>query len=288
MAQDLPATIDTEIAAEQSQPILLFELYLVSGTLRYAATISNIVFPVGGSTYYGKSIQLSNIKTSAEGEISRASIQFDNVASDMHYYNALEKFDAKQIIIKKVYRDQLGDATYYREVFNGFMEEPKSVDKKWMAIDIVSGTPLQRKVLQEYYQKECNNVFGDTRCNYSGYANLASLTATGTADSGSISTLVDNALTQADDYWNFGKIEVTISGVVFKRRIEDFNAASDTLTFDVSLPISVVSGSTYVLYKGCPNTWDACRALAAYGPSSDNSANFNGFIHIGRLPKDGV
>lgn len=283
MAQDLDSIIDAEILAEESQPVILYEIYLTAGTLRYAASRNNIVFPLSeGEIYYAKSIVLSNIKTSAEGQICRGSVQFDNVASDMHAYNSVEKFDGKQIIIKKVYRNQLSSSQYYREIFNGFIEEPKSTNKQWMVIDIISGSPLQRKVLQEYYQKECNNIFGDSRCNYNGFANLEILKTVGTADSGTISTLTDSALTQIDNYWTFGKIEITISGTIYKRRINSFASATDTLTYDVSLPESVIAGTPYTLYKGCPNTWDACKANQPYGPSANNKENFNGFIHIGK------
>lgn len=282
MAQDLPASVDTQIAADQSKPVLLFELYLNAGTLRYAATNENIIFPTGGNTYSAKAVILSNIKTSAETQIIRASCQFDNIANDMHTYNAAEAFDGKQIIVKKVYRDALGSSSYYREIFNGYMEEPSNIDKIWMNIPIIGGSPLQRKTLQKYFQKECNHIFGDSECNRDGYADLTSLKATGTADSGTATTLTDDALTQADDYWAFGKAYITTGGRTYMRRIDSFDAGTDTLTLDVGLPVSISVGSAYTIYKGCPNTWDACQANGAYGPSSDNKANFLGFLHIGQ------
>jgi len=284
--QSVPSQVSTEIAAEESRPTLLYEIYLDLGTLRYAGSMTNITFPTAGNTYYAKAVKLSNIKTTAEGEISRATVYWDNVAQDMHLYNSIERFDGKSIIIKKIYRSQVTDASYYREVFNGFVEEPKVIDKRQMVTDVVSGTPIQRKVLQEYYQKQCNNVFGDSRCNYEGNADLTSLKASGSADSGSGTTMADDALTQADDYWSFGKIQILISGVSYDRRIIDFDAASDTLTFDVGLPIGVSSGDKYVLYKGCPLTWDACQATYGYGPSADNSANFNGYLHVGKKEEE--
>lgn len=284
MAQDLPASVDTEIAAEYSRPILLFELYLDAGTLRYSATNVDVVFPTGGNTYYAKAVAFENIKTTAEGQMETVSIQLDNIAQDMWTYNVAESFDGKQVIIKKVYRDALGNATYYREIFNGYMSEPKSVDKEWLILEATSGNKFQRRMLQKVFQCECNNTFGDANCNRDGFADLTSLTASGTADSGTVSTLVDNALTQAADYWKFGRITVTVSGTAYKRFVESFNATTDTITFDVPLPVAVVATSAYTVYKGCPLTVDACEDNRAYGPSADNSANFDGFIHIGDTP----
>lgn len=288
MAQDLPAAVDTQIAAEQSRPILLFELYLTAGTLRYSATNIDIIFPTGGggNTYYAKAVGMDNIKSSSDGQIETASFQFDNIAQDMWAYNVAESFDGNQIIVKKVYRDALGNPTYYRELFNGYMSEPSKVDKEWFIFEATSGNKFQRRLLQKFFQKECNNVFGDAACNADGLADLTSLTASGTADSGTVSTLVDAALTQADAFWQFGVINVTISGTTYRRFVESFVAATDTITFDVALPVAVTATSTYTVYKGCPLTVNACEANGAYGPSADNSANFDGFIHIGDTPND--
>ena len=63
--------------------------------------------------------------------------------------------------------------------------------------------------------------------------------------------------------------------------VDDFDAGTDTVTFDVPLPVAVSSGDSYNIYKGCPKTWDVCQANNNYGPSADNKANFNGWMHIG-------
>ena len=126
----------------------------------------------------------------------------------------------------------------------------------------------------------CNLIFGGPDCDTDGNADLTSLTASGTADSGSTTTLVDNALTQIDDYWNYGRIIITKAGVKYNRKIKDFVAASDTLTFDVELPVTVDNTCTYILYKGCDQTWDTCTGVNAWGPSVDNRLNFGGCIHI--------
>lgn len=281
MAQDLPATVVAQIDAEESSPVNLLEIGLSGGTLRYSATKENVVFPTGGNTYTAKTMRFGNIQQTREGQIVRVQIVMDNVNGEMGTYNATEKFDGKRIVWKKVYRKNLSAATDYREMLSGYMEEPESIGKDWIVLNGVMGKPFGRRILQEYYQKSCNNRFGDSKCNKDGYANLASLTSSGTSDSGTTNSLTDNALTQADDYWNYGRIEVSVSGVTYRRRIIDFVASNDKLWLDVPMHTSIGSGAKYVVYKGCPLTWDACQAGSSYGPSSDNKANFNGWIHIG-------
>ena len=281
MAKDLPASVDTQIDAAASAPVLLFEIVLDVGTLRYAATKANLVFPTAGNTYTAKAVEVTNIQQTKDEKISQVTLSFDNVSRDMAGYNNAEKFEGKAITIKKVYRDALGDASYYNELFHGYLKEPTKLDYFWMVVDAVSGSSLQERNLLEYYQTTCNHIFGDDECDRDSLADLTALTATGTADSGTTTTLVDNALTEADDFWNYGRIKITIGGVEYYRDVVDFVAVTDAITFDVELPVAVSNGDAYTVYKGCSQTWNACQANEAYGPSADNKANFFGFIHIG-------
>ena len=73
---------------------------------------------------------------------------------------------------------------------------------------------------------------------------------TGTADSGSTTTLVDSALTQVDDYWNGGVLAITggtNSGEV--RLISDFDAATDTVTVSVAFTNPIDATSVYAIYE---------------------------------------
>jgi len=128
----------------------------------------------------------------------------------------------------------------------------------------------------------CPLEFGGTECNTNGLADLTSLTAAGTADSGSTTTLVDNALTQVDDYWNHGKIKITKATVDYWRVVKDFVAGTDTVTLDVAMPFAIDTDCTYVIFKGCDKTWDVCGGGSAWGPSGNNQANFGGCIHVSK------
>lgn len=66
----------------------------------------------------------------------------------------------------------------------------------------------------------------------------------GSADSGSTTTLVDSALTQADDYWN-GSILI-LRDQQTAHLITDFVASTDTITFAPAAP-SAVSSDVYVI-----------------------------------------
>ncbi len=281
MPKDLPAQIITQLDATNKRPCLLFELGLAS-TIRFAAYKTNITFPTAGNVYTAKAIEVSNVQQSLEGQVGRVTIKFDNVIRDMAAYANNEDFQGKFLTIKRIYLDEVGDSSYYVEVFNGYMERPKEIGRHWLTVTATMGKPLNRKALSFAYQRMCPWIPGGTECNTDSLFDLTVLTASGTADSGSTTTLVDNALTEVDDYWNHGEIVITKSGVNYYRRVKDFDAGTDTITFDVEMPFAIDTDCTYVVYKGCDQVWETCNADNAWGPSADNKANFGGCIHISK------
>jgi hypothetical protein len=108
------------------------------------------------------------------------------------------------------------------------------------------------------------------------------LKATGTAESGTTTTLTDSALTQTYDYWKYGLIEIVKSGITYKRKVKVFNATTNTIILDVGLDFAIDNTCTYTVYKGCDKTWLTCQKSYVWGPSSDNKLNFGGCIHIAK------
>ena len=264
MPKGLPGSVITQMDAAYKRPAVLVELGL-SSTLRFAAAKANITFPTGGSVYTAKAVRIHDIQQTLEGQIQRITVEFDNVTKDMAAYANAEPFKGKSMVIKRIYLDAMGDAGYYNEMFNGYMETPSNIGREWLTVPAVTGKPLARKVLTQAYQRLCRHVFGGAACNADGNADLTSLKATGTADSGSTTTLTDNALTQADDYWNHGRIEITKGGVTYYRKVADFAAATDTITLDVELPVAVDNTCTYRI-QGVRSNLGYVRRRQCLGP----------------------
>jgi hypothetical protein len=97
----------------------------------------------------------------------------------------------------------------------------------------------------------------------------ASSTVTGTADSGTTATLVDAALTQADDYFN-GMVLIMTSGsnVGLARTIYDFVAGTDTVYVEPAFPAAIAITDTYIIL---PRN-DFADILLGYN-SADNAAD---------------
>lgn len=281
MPKSFPAAITNQINAQQKRPVYLYELGL-SSTIRFAAYKTNITFPTGGNVYTAKFIQLSNISQNIEGQIGRVSVKFDNTVRDMAAYAHIEDFRGKSLIIKRIYLDEMGDESYCNEIFNGYMERPSEIDFQTLTVAATTGKPLNRKCLKFAYQRMCPWNFGGVECNTNGNADLSELTESGTAESGTTSTLTDSALIQVDDSWNNGRIEITKSGITYYRKVSGFDLATNTITLDVALTFPIDNTCGYVVCRGCDQTWDTCRAENAWGPTSDNYLNFAGCIHISK------
>lgn len=279
--KDFETAVETQVAAQKSRPVILVEMSLDAGTLRYAATNQNLIFPTGGNTYTAKAMKAGNIQTGRGNQIITCELSMDNVKGDMHGYNAAERFDGRSIEIMKVYRDALGGALYYNELIKGFMTEPK-FDKTWCIIPCIMGKALQRRLLLEYYATACQNIFGGYLCNYNGYADLTTLKKTSTVTTASAAYIYDSTFSQAADYWKYGRVKITISGVAYYRRIVGYSLTYKRAELDVPMHTDIPIGSAYTIYKGCPKTLEACKHTYAYGPSANNQANFKGYIHIGK------
>ena len=80
MARDVPATIESVVAAKTNLPVELYEIYLDSGTLYYAAAETDIVF--GGVTYLACGAKRGAISTSTELTVDQVQIDLSASGTD--------------------------------------------------------------------------------------------------------------------------------------------------------------------------------------------------------------
>ena len=226
MAKLFTDDVNASKDAQLQSPIVLIEIYLNLGTLRFAAYNSNVVFNT--NTYTAKAITMGDVNQSAEGQINRISLGFDNVLSDMNGYFLQEDFYNKKIIIRRIWinptsvlKKEDGDALLletgdfllleqsgawgadeYNELFSGFLENPSKITPSQFNISATSGRPLIKKPLLKTYTSTCNNIFGDSFCNTDGHADLTSLSILdGSVGSGSTDYFIDGTMTTSDvDY----------------------------------------------------------------------------------------
>jgi len=283
MAKDLSAAMIAQIDASGRRPILLYTLTLDGLTVRYAGYSYDIVY--NGETYTAKTIEYSGGTISKGKPLRKVSLTFDNTAGDMSSFISSYVFTKKALTISRIFLNiddsVIDGATNYIELFKGEMNTPGKVTNKNVVITARLGKDLSRKLNKRKHLKYCQWTFGSKECNFLGYADLtsASITKSGTATGGTNTTLIDTGkLDQADNYWNYGPVQITKDTVVYTRRVEDSDQSSKELTLDIAVPFTIDGTCTYQVWKGCPKTWDACTGAEPWGPSGDNSYQFGGFI----------
>jgi hypothetical protein len=283
--KSLPVQVTTQQAAEQSRPVNLFILNFET-PLYFAAAKANVAFPAtGGNTYVAKAINYDPLSQDYSGNIIRLNVRFDNSGQDMAAYAAALDFLGVWLTIKKVWRDALTNAIYHDEIFHGVIEG-YSFDYNWMTINARNGDALTSRCPSRLYQRKCPWAFGGAECNRNGNADIttAPLKVTGTAESGTTSTLTDSALTQATFFWNWGKLTCTKDGVTESRIVKTFSSLTDTVTVIIPFSFTIDATTTYTLVAGCDKTWDTCRKQNAWGPTADNRLNYGGCRNVGSIP----
>ena len=97
--------------------------------------------------------------------------------------------------------------------------------------------------------KNIGSITGDLKIATGALTETESTGTTGTADSGTTTTMVDDALTEADDYWIGYALEFT-SGLNNgeERIVTDFAAGTDTITVASAFTNAVVATDAYSLH----------------------------------------
>ena len=267
----------------QHKPVEIHDVYLGSQVIEDSNTLHfvNFYFPITFFTYIGHSSQeytplgvsRTAAKKTASGEIERITYRIDNVNKAMGNYAAAHDFRNKRVVTRLIFRDHLSSYLDTKVVFDGYIQNI-SFPKRSM---IASCVPIIGSLSFETgwpYQIECNARFGDAYCKINKEA--AENKVTGTATGGTTTTLIDtNNLTQANDYWNWGIVTFTSgNNNGSSRKILDFDAATDTATFDYALDNAVAIGDTYTIYRGCDKTLNICDVTYS------NTANYHGFHTI--------
>ena len=171
-----------------------------------------------------------------------------------------------------LYQVGLNDpANNYRLRFNGFTGIVE-INRLQMTIEFRDIFFLLKKnVPGPIYGESCNLIFGSALCS----VDLDAIDVTGAAAAGSTSVLlVDPGRTEADGFFNRGRILITTGALAGERTtIKSY----ETGQFELMPPLSGAPsvGDQYQAWPTCQKVYDGCLTYA-------NTDNFFGFQHIPR------
>jgi hypothetical protein len=286
MARNVSSAVSAQLFARQRRPVNAITIHNLSGTtLRYSAAKNNYSF--GGQTYIAKAFSYGEVSTSSEGGVGRIEVKLDDTIRDMTGYADAANFEGRKITIWRFFRDISG-TTDYETVFTGWAEKPK-FDYNWMELPVVAETQISKRFPKRTYGILCDWVFGGTECNKDSLADLTSdsLTTGGLSHRGGVTYLYDTMLKDGTaSEWVGGKLFCKIAGTTEERIVIHHwsSASGGTIVYDVPFSLRVSGSTVYELKMGCLKTWANCKGVSPMGATGDNTANYSGWLHIGKKP----
>lgn len=282
MTRQLALPIQSEIAQEFTRPVELYEVALDTGTLRFAQTNDYIFF--ASNTYTPLPIRRSPVRTDMELQVDQLTVELENIDLAFSQRVVATEFVGKFLTIKKVFLDQLDDATAFTVLFDGKMDEPV-IDERKFAVKV-------RSILDALHHSLPRRVFG-TLCNYQHYdafctvsrivgTNLVTGTVLGSGSTDAI--LVSSALgVNSDSYWGpIGTVKMqTGSNATLGREILTHTQSGDiagSITVRVPFGFALNSGEVFEVTRGCRKYASDC--MSKY----DNYLNYGGYPVTPRHP----
>lgn len=275
----LSSTFRAEASGDANRPVELYDIFLDDATLNLINYDKNITFfDLDGNSqaYTAFPISREGYERTVENPINSIRVSVANVDRSMSAYLASGDFRGRRIVIRKIFADQLtasGDASL---IFDGVMDMPSASEDviQINAVDRIGS--LRREAPRGWYQLMCNWKFGDDQCFYGQVSGDMYATARYTCFSGcTVTQLNSSSLTQADDYWIDGEVEMTDRhNAGQKRKITTSDSSDNTVNLGVSLPYIPASGDTFTIRRGCDKTHLRCSG------DFSNDVNFGGFDTI--------
>lgn len=167
--------------------------------------------------------------------------------------------------------------TKIQTLVSGWLGEIKISDEQFNA-ELRGLTQKLQTPIGEQYLPHCPAIYGDERC--TKVPDEATFVVT---VSGSNRIFTASGLTQADDYFKYGKVIWTLGdNDTFEMDVKEFSAG--VVELYEPMPFDIAIGDEGIIYEGCEKSIDACFV-------KDNVINFRGFPHIpgiGEMVRDKI
>lgn len=264
--------------------ILMADLYTLSikggSTYRWTSCGRDVV--VGGNTFTSATdqggtplIKRGSIRCARGLEVDQLDVTFytgDTVAIGgtamaLAAHNGL--LDGARLQVERLLTDNWTDTSRGTVVL--FEGEVAGVDPSSTMTAIHVKSDLEKHNIQMphiIFQPSCGNSFGDPACGI----NLATLTDTGAAGTGTNASQVNVGTAHADGYYNLGVIQMTSGAALGSRRpVKSYVGGIVTPTIPFSS--TPAPGDTFSIYPGCARTQSSCTG---YG----NLTRFRGMPYV--------
>lgn len=248
--------------------IILLDIVLLDGVTTYEFTN----YFKDDSTYNVETFNISDITNTMGNQVP--SLEIFNISNTAIRDNALDGFLIKAKVTVTL-KDINTDETI--EIFKGQIQRVTIMDN-WIDVDCQGFISFTEQNINVTYTKECLNDLGDDNCG----VDVSTVTDTGTVTTvNSRSSFIDTSLSQADDWYQFGKVTFT-SGAndELSREVLSYDSSTDTVITFIPFPYDLQIGDTYSIYRGCQKDQDDCQDVYSNWP------NFRGYALLTPLPQE--
>lgn len=269
MPRDINSVIETLKDNPENMPFEIYQIYLDEETLYLACYPENVeFFDENGNpqTYYAAALSRQGVNTKTDTEVDTTQVTIDNVSRDMSSYIAHTEFVGRKIVIWKVFHEDLSDPENYVPIFEGYMDEP-NISQYTMSVTVVSSLDtLNKKTPGRKFQVKCPWQFGSDECG------RAIPTAKGTVDSIDGLTVYDSALSQQNNFWEFGSLTIGKETRVIE------SSANGSITVEYPFD-KAQAGDSYTAKAGCDKTMDGPNGCQRW----NNKEHYGGFLSIPKI-----
>lgn len=260
----------------------LYTITLINGTiLRYTDADGDLVY--GGNTFYGTDAVISNLKISRDRTKVVVGIQVDVMTVVLHVdaddliggipfpqfaFNG--GFDGATVQVDRCFMATYGDTS--AGIVNIFNGDVSDVKPSRYEITLAVSSKIERLNImmpRNIYQPGCTHTVYDAGCGIV----KASFSASTACASGSNTSMLNCALSQAIGWFDTGTISFTSGGNTgVSRSVKSYTVGVFNLSYP--LPFLPLVGDTFVAYAGCDKTQATCTTKFS------NVINFRGFPYI--------
>ncbi len=275
----LSTAFRSNASGDANQPLELYDMYLDNEVVHFVNYDKNIsYFDIDGvaQTYTALPISRQEYERSLENPINSVAIGIANIDKSISAYLAANDFRGRRLVIRKVFADALSSADDNAIIFDGVMDTPAASEESVQvnAVDRI-GT-LFKEVPRRWYQLLCNWKFGDAFCFQGKTSGDMYVTGNYSCSAGCSTTVIKSAsLTQANNYWIDGDVQITSGqSALKKRKIVSSSQSGTSVNLDFALPFAPANGDTFTIRRTCDKSHFRCSG------DFSNDLNFGGFDSV--------
>jgi len=291
MTRPISATLDTELAKHQNQPIELLDLFFGSqvnddaSTLHYAMGTDAPIdfFNVDGvtKTYTPLPVSRSEVTNVLDTETRTLTLQMANINRTFQafFFQGADFMRDKRILLRHVDRNALSAAGDAVIILDGTIASVR-ITEKVCQLELAGAIGNLTFQTGRKIDRLCPLTFAGSLCAAGVSAATLKQEQTDTVAAGSTKTAIKlSTVNNADRYYAIGELEFASGQNVGQmRKVISWTQNTKTAVVDFGFTSTPQIGDAVKIRRGCDKTFNECKTrYTEVDAVNGNAANFHGF-----------